>query len=123
MDLQQLANELGAVRLVEVARRGGRDAQTALAALSYAPDAELALRWLCGRVAAGDPAALRVVHALLARPLEPVEPLDPGAATYCKRALGAYVTWNDPESRDLARSALQLIAERPGNPPKAVPAN
>ena len=123
MDLQQLANELGAVRLVEVARGGGRDAPTALAALPYAPDAELALRWLCERVAAGDRTALRAVHAVLARPLEPVEPFDPGAATYCKRALGESVTWNDPESHDLARSALRFIAERPGNPPKAVPAN
>jgi hypothetical protein len=118
LDLQRLANREGAAGLLEGLEAGGTLSRTALAALPYAQDGELALHRSCELLRyLSEPAdlelVLRAVHALVSRPPPQAERLDLTGYRECVaplEALRARPTLPAP-ARDLAASARSLLAE------------
>jgi hypothetical protein len=115
LDLERLATREGAVGLLAAAREGGAVSKTALAALPFARDAELALGPLCDALAgqAGGGEALRAVQAIASRLPVSAERLDVEGARRCFVVLGELErsTTVDAPSRDLAASARALLEE------------
>lgn len=117
LDLVLLARAEGATGLLQRAELGGAQGVTALRALPYADDRELALRPLCSWIlldsARIQPPVLDAVVGIVSTPLEPVEALDPGALGLCDRQLArAERAVETPEIRDAVQSARDLIHKR-----------
>jgi hypothetical protein len=114
VDLERLANREGALGLLDGVSEGRDVGLTALLALPHADDAELALARLCAILGVvPSRAVLSSVHGIVARLPEPTERLDPGGMAACGPALSRIAAAPDqaPADRDLAQSALVLIAE------------
>lgn len=117
LDLRRLANREGAVGLLEGFEEGGTVALTALTALPFAPDAELALARLCEVLPhVAEPARmalLRAVHGIVGQPPEPREQLAPEGRESCAPVLGALQADSQLEAsaRDWASSALRSLGE------------
>ena len=115
LDLERLAAREGAVGLLAAVREGGTVSKTALAALPFAEDAELALGPLCDSLASqkGAGEALRAVQAIASRLPASAERLDVEGARRCFGVLGELErsTALDSPSRDLAASARALLEE------------
>ena len=115
LDLERLATREGAVGLLAAAREGGAVSKTALAALPFARDAELALGPLCDSLAgdAGAGEELRAVQAIASHLPASAERLDVEGARRCVGVLGELErsTAIDAPSRDLAASARALLEE------------
>lgn len=128
LDLARLADAEGAVGLLEGLEEGGATAETALAALPFADDAELALRRLSEimRLSEG-PLVAKVVDAAIgiaSRPRTQTEPLDPEGARLCGEAAVALAA-SAPEAqlRADALSLARLLVERGAVPASKVPAD
>jgi hypothetical protein len=108
---------VGAAELVAAVEAGGPMGETALAALPFADDADVALGRL-GDLAKADPARRRAVLAAMlgvaGRPREPRELLDPeGVRRAAEAVLGLAGDRTLPrEDRALAISAARALAEK-----------
>lgn len=120
IDLMRLANREGAAGLLEGLRVGRSVGLTALAALPYAEDAELALNRLCELLARpGDQppnpnlAVLRSVHGIAARPPRQREALAASGYAACVPVIQRLVKLPnlDAERHDLASSAAGSLLE------------
>lgn len=124
-DLEVLARSEGAVGLLEGVEVGGATARVALAALPFAPDGEVVVGRLCGRLGttpSGQAAPLlAAIHGIVAHPPAQREALDPPGYAACRGDLARFLERVDaaPAERDLAASAARLIAEHGlGSDPK-----
>jgi hypothetical protein len=108
---------VGAAELVAALDDGGETADTALAALPYADDGEIALARL-GELAREDATRRRRVLAAIlgvaGHPRRPTEPLDLEGARRCGEAMIAVVkdAAIPREERAFALSAVRALAER-----------
>jgi hypothetical protein len=115
--LERLANREGAVGLLDAIEEGGDVGLTALAALPYADDADVALSRLCAILAARDQVAraavLRAVHDVVARPQRPREPVAPDGVRHCAPVLAELASDGSIPlaERDLAGSATTFARE------------
>jgi len=129
LERARLAEAEGAARLVEALDDGGEVAATALLALPYADDADLALGPVSQRALAAKPADLApLLQALLeiaGRPARPREPLDPEGARAAGEALLALARRRDlpRDLRALAVSGARALAARGYVDPAAIPAD
>ena len=117
LEKARLAVAVGAAELAAALADGGETADTALAALPYADDADVALGRLAELTRAESTRRHRVLVAVLGiagRPGRPREPLDPEGARRCGDAM--LVLAADAalprEDRALALSAARALAER-----------
>jgi hypothetical protein len=124
IDLELLAKSEGASGLMEAAELGGKAARIALAALPYAPDAQVGVGrvcdWLAGVESRGAKPFLEAIHGVAAHPPTPTEPRDPTWKGRCDTALADFLARGDipPATYDLADSARRLIDEHDlGNRP------
>jgi hypothetical protein len=112
LDLERLANQEGSTGLLVRAQGGGALATTALEALPFARDAELALGALCDSLKAGRGgiAALRAVHGIALRGPSS-ERLDLDGERRCVAILRTLEQAQalEPAARDLAASARMLL--------------
>jgi hypothetical protein len=109
-----LAQHESAIGLLEGADVGRDIGRTALAALPYAEDAELALFALCGWVKLAPPerVLLLAIQGIANRPPEPTETLDPSGYARCEEVLSGLELSNvSPSDRDVVQSALAMLAE------------
>ena len=117
LDLARLAEREGAAGLLEGVEAGGTLGRTALAALPFADDGELALRRLCQILRHTVPTVpepvLRAVHAIVSRPPRPAELLDPEGYVVCAAVLKQLDNRQGvpPTMRDLIASARSMLAE------------
>ncbi len=128
IERMHLAEAVGAADLVEALDDGGAVAKTALVALPFARDADLALAPLASRAAATRDAAerralLEALVAIAGRPNDQRDPLDPegtrvAAATLVEIARRASL---DREDRALAVSAARALAEKGWIDPARIP--
>jgi hypothetical protein len=118
IDLARLANDVGATELLVAVEDGGEIEATALAAIGFARDADLALLPLANRAATCDAGERRAVLEALVniagRPRDQNDPIDPdggraAAATLVEIARRASI---DREDRALAVSAARALAEK-----------
>lgn len=119
LERARLAVSAGAAELLEGIADGGDTAVTALAALPYADDADLALGPLAelARRGAGVGGRRRVLVAILGiagRPRQPREPLDPEGARRCGELLLTMAADHalPRDERSLALSAARALAEK-----------
>jgi hypothetical protein len=117
VDLGRLADQEGALALLDGLRAGGPWMDVALWALPLAEDAALALASLCAlleRQASSREKVLRAVHAIVAEPPRPVEELAAEQLAVCDRALDGLLRRAalPAAERDLAQSARRMLAER-----------
>jgi hypothetical protein len=118
LERARLAEAVGAAGLLEGLEDGGDIAETALAALPYADDADLALRRLGELALAAGPAEvdaiLDAILAIAGKPPRPREPLDPEGARACGAALITLAGKQalSRESRARAVSAARALAEK-----------
>ena len=122
LEKTRLAMAVGAAELLAGAEDEDPVAATALAALPYADDAEIALGRLgelaldraSPRSTARRRRVLEAILGIAGRPRRPVEALDPDGARRCGRAVVALAA--DPtlprEERALAVSAARALAEQ-----------
>lgn len=126
-DRQALADALGATGLVEALADGGEIARTALWALPYAEDADLALGPLARRAlaASGDElgATLEAILGIAGRPASAREALDPEGAAEAGEAMLALAgrTSLPRGERALAVSAARALAEKKIVDPARIP--
>ncbi|AGP37595.1 hypothetical protein SCE1572_25745 [Sorangium cellulosum So0157-2] len=129
LERARLAEAEGATGLLAALEDGGDIALTALGALPYADDADLALAPLAERArAASGPSLTPLLEALLGiagRPPRPREPLDPDGA---RAAAAALVELSGrrglpAEQRALAISAARALAEKGLVDPRDIPAD
>jgi hypothetical protein len=117
IDLEILAKYEGAMGLVEGAEIGGETTRTALAALPFAPDAEVVVGricdWLRGTSVAHAAVFLEAIHGVAVRPPRDAESLDPSWQPRCATALDQFVARSgvSASDHDLAVSARRLIDE------------
>lgn len=141
LDLERLAASSGVFELLEGVADGGDVARTALAALPFAEDADLALRSLGERAASaashplavartGEPAAsislvLQAMLDIAGRPPAPREPLDPEGVRAAAEALLALAAPSSPapDARALAISAARALAEKGYVDPARIPSD
>ncbi|WP_437729398.1 thiamine biosynthesis protein [Sorangium sp. So ce861] len=129
LERARLAEAEGAAGLLAALEDGGGIALTALGALPYADDADLALGPLAERArAASGPSLTPLLEALLGiagRPPRPREPLDPDGARAAAAALVELSRRRDlpAEQRALAISAARALAERGLVDPRDIPAD
>lgn len=125
IDQRRLADEQGAIALLDIVRAGGDAARVALSALPFAPDAELALDELCRFLPRArhdqQPLWLASIAAILRAPPAPRERLDAKGLARCDEALVQVARDSElqPGDRDLAASARQSLREHrapPGAP-------
>jgi hypothetical protein len=131
LERARLAEAVGATELLLGLEDGGDIAATALSALPYADDADLALGKL-GQMAlaaavheASLAPLLEAVHAIARRPARSREALDPEGARACGEAmltLAGRMSLSR-ESRALAVSAARALAERGFVDPGRVPSD
>ena len=99
MDLQRLAEQEGALTLLEAAQQGGARGALALRAFAWAPDARSARNQLCGllqRVVLEDRiAVVQAVQRTLAAPSTWGEELDPDGDAVCREQLSALLDETD----------------------------
>lgn len=123
IDLQALADREGAAVLLAAVERGGDVGLTALAALPYADDAELALARLCqlSELLSGAPRhSVLVALQSVAAAIEPGgERLAGGELAGCDAALARVATDAKlpPGDRDLAASVRAALGEHLEPPP------
>jgi hypothetical protein len=114
MDLARLAAREGAHGLLEAVALGGTVGLVALEAMPAADDAWVALPELCALLVLRpvEP-VLRSVHAVVAEPPRPREPMGNQDGRVCALSLErvARDDKTDAVRRDLALSALALLAE------------
>ncbi|WP_437804930.1 thiamine biosynthesis protein [Sorangium sp. So ce1078] len=129
LERARLAESEGASGLLAALEDGGDIALTALRALPYADDAELALAPLAERArAASGPSLTPLLDALLGiagRPPRPREPLDLDGARAAAAALVELSGRRDlpAEQRALAISASRALAEKGLVDPRRIPAD
>ncbi|WP_437747673.1 thiamine biosynthesis protein [Sorangium sp. So ce302] len=129
LDCARLAEAEGGSGLLAALDDGGDIALTALRALPYADDADLALGPLAERArAASGPSLPPLLEALLGiagRPPRPREPLDPDGARGAAAALVELAGRRDlpSDQRALAISAARALAERGLVDPLRIPAD
>jgi hypothetical protein len=117
MNLARLAEREGAAGLLQGVEVGGTLGRTALAALPFADDGELALGRLCQILRHTVPGVskpvLQAVHALVSRPPEPAELLDPEGYVLCAAVLKELGKRQGvpPATRDLIASARSMLVE------------
>jgi hypothetical protein len=119
LEKERLAVAVGAAGLLAGLDDGGETAETALGALPFADDAEIALGRLSD-LAAREPVAERRRRLLVAvlgvagQPRRQREPLDPEGARHCGEVLLGMVAdrARPREERALALSAARALAER-----------
>ncbi len=117
LDLELLAQREGATGLLEGTAIGGQTAATALAALPFAPDGEIAMvqlcEWLRGISAEAAAGLLTAIHGVAGRPPQDVEQLEPTWVATCASALEQFAARPgvSAQDHDLAVSARQLIDE------------
>jgi hypothetical protein len=117
IDLARLADRAGAMELLESVELGGTIGLTALSALPFAEDAELALGPLC-ELARRFPAErvgpiARAIEAILSRAPRPTERLDGAGLVACRSQLaGVEVAARlSPGDRDRIANARALLEE------------
>jgi hypothetical protein len=109
---------VGATELLLALDDGGQVAETALAALPFADDADIALGKLGSRALLAGPSDLpQLLEAILViagKPARPREPLDPEGARACAEAMIAIASRKSlpREARAVAVSAARALAER-----------
>jgi hypothetical protein len=132
LEKARLAEAVGAAELLAGIGDGGETAETALAALPFADDAEIALGPLADRIATPEATdgALRhrllsVILAVAGQPRRQREPLDPEGARRCGQVLLrlAADTSLPREDRALAVSAARALAERRYVDPARIPSD
>jgi hypothetical protein len=117
IDLEILARSEGGAGLLEGIELGGTPARTALAALPFAPDAEIAVgrvcEWLGGAPSAQATPFLLAIHGVADRPPISAEALDPSWIHRCDGALHGFLARSDVSAtdHDLAQSARRMVAE------------
>jgi hypothetical protein len=127
IELARLAGAVGATGLLEGVEDGGGVAETALAALPHADDADLAMGRLGELALAAQPSELGpLLEAMLAiagRPHEPREILDPEGMRAAARALLTLAAQKSlpRNERALAISAARALAEKGIVDPKNIP--
>ncbi len=118
LERARFAEAVGASELILGLDDGGQVTDTALAALPFADDADIALGKLGSMALTAAPAELPpILEAILAvagRPARPREPLDPEGARACGAAMltVASRTSLPREPRALAVSAARALAEK-----------
>jgi hypothetical protein len=118
LERARLAEAIGASELILGLDDGGQVANTALAALPFADDADIALGKLGSMALTAGPAELLpILEAILAiagKPARPREPLDPEGARACGAAMltVASRTSLPREPRSLAVSVARALAEK-----------
>lgn len=117
LELARLADREGAAGLLDGLEEGGVVGLTALLALPYADDAEIAYRRLGEilRQLEGEKAepVLDAALGIASRPRTQTEPLDPEGTRYGIEALMSVAQSKAPEAtRAKAVSALRLLADR-----------
>jgi hypothetical protein len=117
LEKQRLAVAVGAAELVAALDDGGETADTALAALPYAEDGEIALARLADLAREDATRRRRVLKAILGvagHPGGPTEPLDLEGARRCGEAMIAVAKDASipRDERALALSAARALAER-----------
>lgn len=127
IDLASLADREGASGLLAGVEQGGEVGLTALHALPYADDSELALRRL-GEIALQVDGKTQLdvvgaVHGIASRPVTQTEVLDASGARACADALQdlARRGGTPKETRAIAVSALRSLAERMVVDPARIP--
>jgi hypothetical protein len=117
IDLARLADREGAAGLLAGVEQGGRVGLTALAALPYAEDAEIALGPLCA-LAARMPAervgpVLVALEGILGRPVLPTERLDAEGLLSCRAGLPRLESSAGlaPADRDRVGNSRALLEE------------
>jgi len=127
LERARLAEAVGAAGLLEGVEDGGEIAKTALAALPYADDADIALRRLCEiAIQAQPPALAPVLEAVLGvagQPRRQRELLDPEGVRACGEALVAIAGRSQlgKPDRALAVSAARALAEKGYLDPGRIP--
>ncbi|APR77086.1 Hypothetical protein A7982_02433 [Minicystis rosea] len=115
LEKARLAHAVGATELLAGVADGGEIADTALAALPYADDGEIALGPLATLLRPGlsRRAILSAILGIAGRPRHQREALDPEGAKRCAEALLALAADGGapPEERALAVSAARALAE------------
>lgn len=118
LERARLAEAVGAAELLAAVDDGGEVAATALSALPFADDADIALGKLGERALAAGPAELppllQAILGIAGRPARPREPLDPEGGQACADAMLSIAarTALPKEVRALAVSAARALAER-----------
>ncbi|MDC0676339.1 thiamine biosynthesis protein [Sorangium atrum] len=129
LECARLAEAEGAAGLLAALDDGGDIALTALRALPYADDADLALGPLAERARAASgpplPPLLEALLGIAGRPARPREPLDPDGARSAAAALVELSGRRDlpSDQRALAISAARALAERGLVDPLRIPAD
>jgi len=132
LEKARLAEAVGAAELLAGVGDGGETADTALAALPFSDDAEIALGPLADRIAppgAVDGALRRrlltVILAIAGQPRRQRDPLDPEGARRCGQViLRLAADASLPrEDRALAVSAARALAERRYVDPARIPSD
>lgn len=118
LERARLAEAFGAAELLLALDDGGQVAETALAALPFADDADIALGPLGLRALQAAPSELspllETILAVAGKPARPREPLDPEGARACAEAMLAIASRTSlaREPRALAVSAARALAEK-----------
>lgn len=118
LERARLAEAVGAAELLLALDDGGLIAETALAALPFADDADIALGPLGIRALVAAPPELlpllEVILAIAGKPARPREPLDPEGARACAEAMLTIASRMTlpREPRALAVSAARALAEK-----------
>jgi hypothetical protein len=118
LERARLAEAVGAAGLLLGFSDGGETAETALLAMPFADDAEIALRRLGEAALVADaaslPGLLEAIHGIAGRPARAREPLDPEGARACGEAMVSLAGRASlpRETRALAVSAARALAER-----------
>ncbi|WP_437283114.1 thiamine biosynthesis protein [Sorangium sp. So ce375] len=129
LECARLAEAEGASGLLAALDDGGDIALTALRALPYADDADLALGPLAERARAASgpllPPLLEALLGIAGRPPRPREPLDPDGARGAAAVLVELSARRDlpADQRALAISAARALAERGLVDPLRIPAD
>jgi hypothetical protein len=119
LDIERLADAVGALELLAAVGEGGDVARVALLGLPYADDAELAIGALCDRAVTPsvDPPRAAVLQAILGvagQPRTQREPLDPDGIRRCGELLPRQAA--DPAlpapERAIALSAARALVLR-----------
>jgi hypothetical protein len=126
LERARLASAVGAAELLEGVEDGGETAETALGALPFADDAEIALGRLAALAAAEPARRRRVLEAILGvagRPRRARELLDPEGVRRAGEALVAIAQDRavPREERAIAISAARALAEKGYVDPVRIP--
>lgn len=118
LERARLAEAVGAAELLLALEDGGQVAETALAALPFADDADSALGKLGSMALVAPPSELppllESILGVAGRPARPREPLDPEGARACADAMVTIASRTSlpRDTRALAVSAARALAER-----------